>query len=103
MRLRKILPPISLFLLVSTVALPESTAARAAEGSTFIIAASEGYGVEDCLAERSECGRVVADAWCEAHGHGASLSYGLADDVTGAIQDAATHATGAPYVISCSD
>jgi hypothetical protein len=103
MRLRKILPPISLILLASTISLPAFPAADAAEGSTFIIAASEGYGVEDCLAERSECGRVVADAWCEAHGHGASISYGLADDVTGAIQSAATHVTGAPYVISCSD
>jgi hypothetical protein len=103
MRLRKILPPISLFVLISVSALPESSAASAAGGSTFIIAGSEGYGVEDCLAERGECGRVVADAWCEAHGHGASISYGLAEDVTGAIQSAATHATGAPYVISCSD
>jgi len=103
MRLRRILPPISFFVLASAISLSATHVAHAAEGSTFIIAASEGYGVEDCLAERGECGRVVADAWCEAHGHGASISYGLADDVTGAIQNAATHATGAPYVISCSD
>ena len=44
--------------------------AQAADGQTFIIAAMDGYGVEDCLADGAECGHVVADAWCEAHGHG---------------------------------
>jgi hypothetical protein len=75
--------------------------ARSEEGSTFIIAASEGYGVEDCLAERGECGRVVADAWCEAHGHGAAISFGPAEDVTNAIPGEPSTA-GAPYVVSCS-
>ena len=34
---------------------------------------------------RKACGRVIADAWCEAHGYGRSLAYGRADDVTGAV------------------
>jgi hypothetical protein len=103
MRRRKIWLSISLLLFASALAFGRFDRVRAAEGSTFIIAATDGYGVEDCLAERGECGRVVADAWCEAHGHGESISYGPADDVTNAIGAAATHATGTPYVVSCSD
>ena len=38
---------------------------------------------QDCLGEGGECGRAVADAWCEADGRGAALSFGRADDVTG--------------------
>jgi hypothetical protein len=80
---------------------------RAGEAHSFIIAANDGYGVQDCLGEGGECGRVVADAWCEAHGHGAALAFGRADDVTGAIRIAAPAATPAndagPYVVTCGD
>jgi hypothetical protein len=76
---------------------------QAAEGNTFIIAATDGYGVEDCLAEGGECGHVVADAWCEAHGHGAALSFGLAEDITNAIPAGAAGKTGTPYIVRCGD
>ena len=49
---------------------------KAHEPDTFVIAVTSGYGVEDCLGEGGECGRVVADAWCEAHGRGAALKFG---------------------------
>ena len=29
---------------------------------------------------------MVADAWCEAHGHGVAVAFGRADDVTGAVK-----------------
>jgi hypothetical protein len=92
-----------LTLLGISLALCQAEHARAAQGSTFIIAATEGYGVEDCLAERGECGRVVADAWCEAHGHGASISFGRAEDVTNAIPGDSTPTTGTPYIVSCGE
>ena len=79
---------------------------RAGEAHSFIIAANDGYGIEDCLGEGGECGRVVADAWCEAHGHGAAVAFGRADPdhVTGAIKVAGTPAKGAdPYVVTCGD
>jgi hypothetical protein len=77
---------------------------KPSRGHAFIIAATDGYGVEDCLAEGGECGRVVADAWCEAHGHGAAISFGLADDVTGAIAvSAAAEKPHGPYIIRCGD
>jgi hypothetical protein len=74
------------------------------QGHIFIIAASDGYGVEDCLAEGGECGRVVADAWCEAHGHGAAIAFGPADDVTDAIPaGVAAKKSQRPYVVRCGD
>ncbi len=79
---------------------------QAGETHSFLIAANDGYGVEDCLGEGGECGRVVADAWCEAHGHGAAVAFGRAnpDDVTGAIKVAATPAKGGePYIVTCGD
>jgi len=75
---------------------------RAGEAHSFLIAANYGYGVQDCLGEGGECGRVVADAWCEAHGHGAALAFGSAHD--SAVSVAATPAADAEsYVVTCGD
>jgi hypothetical protein len=98
-----LLPAILPFLIAIGLGAGSISQGQAAEGNTFIIAAAEGYGVEDCLAEGGECGRVVADAWCEAHGHGAALSFGLADDVTSAIPASAGGKSGAPYFVRCGD
>jgi hypothetical protein len=78
--------------------------ARAQDGPVYTIAASEGYGVADCLATRGECGQVVADAWCEAHGYGRAVAFGLSDDVTASISTASTAARpkGA-VIIRCGD
>ncbi|HEY1944140.1 MAG TPA: hypothetical protein VGH40_18660 [Roseiarcus sp.] len=78
-------------------------AALAAEGHSFIVAGNDGYGIEDCLAEGSECGQVVADAWCEAHGHGAAISFGRAADVTGSIRLVGPAPTDSPYFVTCGD
>ena len=69
----------------------------ASPSSTFVIAATAGYGVEDCLGEAGECGRVVADAWCGAHGRGAALAFGQKDEPAGS-------STGSrPYFITCGE
>ncbi len=62
--------------------------AKAGEAHSFVVAGNDGYGVEDCLGDGGECGRVVADAWCEAHGHGGALSFGRAADA---------------YVVTCGE
>ncbi|HYA74148.1 MAG TPA: hypothetical protein VEF36_13430 [Roseiarcus sp.] len=73
---------------------------RAGEAHSFIVAANDGYGIQDCLGEGGECGRVVADAWCQANGHGAALTFGRTDKVS----LAATPGEGAePYVVTCGD
>lgn len=72
-------------------------APMARQPSTFVIAAAQGYGVEDCLAEGGECGHVVADAWCEAHGEGEALNFGR----SGTNPAGAADPTGHPYFITC--
>lgn len=73
---------------------------RAYETSTFLIAAASGYGVEDCLGEEGECGKVVADAWCEAHGRGAALRFGRSENGYDASSQVADRAR---YFITCGD
>ena len=75
--------------------------ARAGETHEYEIAANDGYGLEDCLSVGNECGRVVADAWCEAHGHGHALSYGPRS----VVDERATpvSASDEAYVVKCGD
>ena len=51
-------------------------AAGAEQGRTLIIPPNDGYGIEDCLTPGSQCGVVVADAWCKAHGFAGSQGFG---------------------------
>ncbi len=59
------------------------TAARAETGvlalgaDSYVVKADEGYGVNDCIRGGDDCAKVVADAWCEAHGHGDAKAFGL--------------------------
>ncbi|MGH6794239.1 MAG: hypothetical protein ACREDH_03340, partial [Methylocella sp.] len=54
--------------------------ARADESRTLIIPPNDGYGFEECLKPGSQCGLVVADAWCKAHGFAGSNGFGPADE-----------------------
>ena len=88
-------------LLLSTAAVP----ARAAEN--YVIPSSDGYGISDCMHAGTDCGRVIADSWCESHGHAHVLAFGTVEDVTGAIQASARPEAlkGDPgdIVIRCGD
>ncbi len=71
----------------------------------FIIPENDGYGTSECLAQQSACGRVIADAWCESHGHAHSLGYSRFADVTAAISVAA-RASNMPddaIIVSCGE
>ncbi len=73
--------------------------------ATFLIPASDGYGVADCLSGRHECGKVVADAWCESQGFSMAAAYGLAatEDVTGSVEVVrAAEGTARPISITCA-
>jgi hypothetical protein len=70
-----------------------SQAASAGQTRAFTIAANDGYGLLDCLAEGGECGRAVADAWCATEGRGAALSFGRANGAT----------TERAYLVTCGD
>jgi hypothetical protein len=91
----------------SLVILPNGTSRAAGKDATFLIPAAEGYGVADCLTTAgSECGKVVADAYCEAQGFAKSESFGrvAAEDITGALESAAVRPESErPIRISCAD
>lgn len=71
----------------------------------FIIPANDGYGTSECLAQQSACGRVIADAWCEAHGHAHAIGYSRFEDVTAAISVAArpSDIPGDAIIVSCGE
>lgn len=71
--------------------------------NTFVIAANDGYGIGDCLASGSSCGRIVADAWCEAHGRGRSISFGLSEDVTDSITPANLRRRPDSIIVTCAN
>ncbi|MGJ0508595.1 MAG: hypothetical protein ACR652_16015 [Methylocystis sp.] len=72
---------------------------------TFIVADQEGYGISECLKGRAECGRIVADAWCESHGHGPASAFGLAEDVTASVPGGASRQSipADATIVACSD
>ncbi|CAN1512474.1 hypothetical protein MCEMSEM23_00829 [Rhabdaerophilaceae bacterium] len=70
----------------------------------FVVAGSDGYGTQDCLATSGDCGRIVADAWCESKGFRSSLAYRklAPDELTGSTGGT----VGKPvdsFLISCKD
>ena len=82
---------------------PGATPAVARE-ATFLIPASDGYGVAECLVNQSECGQVIAHAWCEAQGFTQARAYGIAapEDTTGSIEVSATpEPSQRPIAITC--
>ena len=100
-----ILPVLAGLILPAAVAWPSHAA------ESYTIPASDGYGIGECMQSGNDCGRVMADSWCEAHGHADALAYGTNEDVTGAIKasDTATPApasatgTSGDIVIRCGD
>jgi hypothetical protein len=53
-----------------------SNARPASKDATFLIPASDGYGIGECLDGTGDCGRLVADGWCAANGYSRAASYG---------------------------
>ena len=77
--------------------------AQAQDANTFTVAASDGYGVVDCLIGGNDCGQIVADAWCEAHGFSKATAFGMADDMTASIGKAVIQSAPDTIVIRCAD
>jgi hypothetical protein len=90
----------SLFLM----AMHFSARADADQTQTFVIPASDGYGVSECLMPGSACGQTLADAWCEAHGLSKSLAYGPAEDITASTgtSDAPKGEAGS-FIVKCQE
>jgi hypothetical protein len=81
------------------------TRASTTGDATFLIPASNGYGVAECLDSGSECGQVVADAWCEAQGYAHASSFGRTepDEVTGSVQTVSAIQQEASIAITCAN
>ncbi len=93
--------PIALVVLMASL-----PAARAQDGTDYTISEDEGYGIADCMHAGRECGRVIADSWCESHGHAYVLAYGMGADVTGSVASPTspiTKISADDVVIRCGD
>ena len=78
--------------------------ATAAESRTLIIPPNDGYGFEECLKGGSQCGLVVADAWCKAHGFGGSSGFGPADAAAGTMDEASrSRIEPGSFHVTCGD
>ena len=75
-----------------------TTGSPAHESRSFIAGAA-GYGVEECLDEVSECGRLVA---CDEHDHGVAVKFGRTEDHSGAVSNISWSAPRSYYIV-CSD
>ena len=101
--MRFIRSPLTIISCISGVILgPATLAAWGGETHALVIAANDGYGVQDCLAEAGECGQIVANAWCEAHGPGIAVSFGPASRFAGVVATKIA-ATEENYVVNCAD
>ncbi len=92
---------------ISLSIMPSSrSVAAASEPRTFLIPASDGYGVADCISSRAECGKIVANAWCESQGFGKAVAFGVAarEDFTGSVtKQSPTQAAEQPLSITCGE
>lgn len=79
--------------------------AEASAGAAYVISDQEGYGLTECLTRKADCGKIVADSWCAAHGHGAARTFGRANDVTASLDVHAARASTEPdaAVVACGD
>ena len=78
---------------------------RAETTTTFVIPGNDGYGFGECITTGKPCGRIVADAWCEAHGQGPARAFGRAEDITASIGTASMKDAAAPgsIIVSCGE
>ena len=79
--------PVSCLAIASSIVLAAGlfSSSRAQEAENYTISGNDGYGIAECMKTGSECGRVIADSWCESHGHAHALGYEMGEDVTGAL------------------
>lgn len=90
---------------VSFAVVPSAAPRAKSEQSVFLLPPSDGYGMADCIAENRECGRIVANAWCESKGYAKAASFSLVSptEITGSIHGRGRKASEPPVMISCAD
>ena len=90
---------------VSFSVVPSAAPRIKSEQSVFILPPSDGYGMADCIAKGAECGRIVANAWCESKGYAKAAAYSVvsATEITGSVGGRGATANEPPVMISCAD
>lgn len=73
--------------------------------TAYVISDQDGYGLLECLTQKADCGRIVANSWCEAHGHGAATAFGRAEDLTATIDAKAAQLPKKPgaALVACAE
>lgn len=107
MRRALLLTGLAVHLVALTLILPAAVTASPADEATFIIPASDGYGVAECLASADDCAAGVAQAWCIAQGYVRATQFGFVDrrEATGSLKEhvAVASRRGSPSIsITCS-
>ena len=74
---------IALFALASLLAAPSARA----ETHIFLVDASDGYGIDRCLASGEACGAAAASALCRAREYAKAVDFGRMDpgEITGGV------------------
>jgi hypothetical protein len=87
---------------VSFSVVPSAAPRKASNQSVFLLPPSDGYGIADCIAQNRECGKIVANAWCESKGFAKAASYALvsATETTGSIGGRGAAAASEPPVMA---
>lgn len=90
---------------VSFSVVPSAAPRAKSEQSVFILPPSDGYGMADCIAKAGECGRIVANAWCESKGYAKAAAYSVVSptDITGSVGSRGSSSAEPPVMISCAD
>jgi hypothetical protein len=73
---KRIISYVALPFLLAALQTPAQCEAYAASRAQSFAVGADGYGVDDCIVASADCAKRVADAFCEAHGHTASKSFG---------------------------
>jgi hypothetical protein len=81
-----------LFVLAVAQTAARSEPSPASGPQSFVVSSADGYGVNECIKTGDDCAKIVADAWCEAHGHGQARAFGPASDSTASIDRVSTKA-----------
>jgi hypothetical protein len=81
---------------------PAGQRAVAEATPTFVVPDADSYGLGDCLREGRDCGRIIAQSWCQAHGYPKVMSFGAArpEDVTASTASVSQKLP--PAVVTCA-
>ncbi len=74
-----------------------------AKTKMFFISQKDGYGLSDCLLSGAQCGQVVANSWCSAHGLGIARAWGSTNDMTASTGSQSKAAPKDHIAVTCAE